>query len=224
MTTGIDNVGRVIFPKRGTFIQPLPPYILMKGQQMRYDQSMRYIDEIMGWGKGGRSVFLNCQTLRECEAKIREALVFLTSDTGLHDQRMTSSMPPERVYIELQGGIAGVPGDLYDVAVASIEERRIIYIPDREERRIFCSGREKSDAKVYTSFLETLGLEADKIKDLFCPSVVVVPMVDTARKVVGVAAVAGRGKNFLDPIVDLPPLREFREHAGEMLSRSGLIR
>jgi hypothetical protein len=215
MTT---RVGNVVLAR---FIHPMEEYALMKGEQMRRDLSHRYVErDIMQGGPGRESIFMDCRSFAEFEAKFREGLIFLASETGLHDVR-TRSLPAERVHIHLVGknreGQIDIPQEYANLARVAGKENRAFLLIDTNDRRVYCSGNtDKDPEKIFTAFIDSFGLSLADTGASRAPAVLVLPLVKPPHIVVGVAVVEGLRREFLLPHVDLAAIRKFGLHAADM--------
>lgn len=178
-------------------------------------------------GRGGQSIFTDCQDITQFKSKLIDSLVFLTSPTGWHDIR-TTLMPRDRIFAAFDKNLSGIPEELIEIARLSFEEKRLLYIPDTKGHEMFCTGDEECNSlTVYTAVVEGFDLDREKIAQLAYPSLVFVPLdmepLEKEKEAVGVAVVCGLKPNFLDPWIDLEALRWLGQHAGKILQKIKLV-
>jgi len=207
------TTGEVTRPR---FIQRLESYILRPHEKLRREQSQLYVEREVIQG----SFFSKCSCLADFETKLREATIFLTSETGFDDKR-TSSMPNDRVFIHLLGyenlGRIGVPQVFVKLSFLAARENRTFLITDTNGRRMFLSGSGEQDPQgLYTALPETFDLEPADLGSTLAPSILALPLVKSGNIPVGMVVVAGLRKDFLLPHVDLAAIRKLGLHAAEM--------
>jgi hypothetical protein len=211
----------IIRPARGTFTQGLPRRRLALNPDYRRNEMLVSIGVVKG--ANGRSLLEGCASPAEFAVRLGQTVRKFLQQSG---QTPLSEMEIAVVLPRLR---QDVPAELRDLAVAATKNRRLIYLPDRGNFRVFVSGNQKGNFdQVFSCRGEEMELVPEKMSFLSRQAAVAIPLINFPElrdiydvdpqprgdiQVVGLVTVAGP-KQFLDEWAQLTPLRHLGIHAG----------
>jgi hypothetical protein len=211
----------IIRPARGTFTQRITRHI--QNLSPEYRQNERLINIGVIQGRGGLSRLEGCTGGAEFAERLSATVRSFLSQ---------SCKDPEEgreVHVALPNLSRPIPGELRDLAIAAAKNKRLIYIPDRTNFRVFMSGNQQGNLdQIYSARGEEMQLIPELWGFQLKGAAIAIPLLNFPEikdiydldpqptgdiQVVGMITITGP-KNFLDEWTQLGPLRRLATHAG----------
>jgi len=215
---------QILRPRPGVFTQRITRHLQALSPDYRRNQQLVNVGVINGMR--GKSRLEGCRDLAEFAAR----LAWVVQKFVKH----SSQYPPEGLDINvmLPNLAQEAPTPVRDLAIAAAKQKRLIYIPDRANFRIFVSGNQRGNSdQIYSARGEEMQLIPElwgfqlkgaaiaiplfnfpEIKDIYT----LYPRPTGDIQVVGMITVTGP-KHFLDEWTQLAPLQRLATHAGLLL-------